>query len=284
MALKLMYITNDVEIAKIAQKNHVDRIFIDMEYIGKDDRQKGMDTVKSHHTIEDIVAIRQILNESELLVRINPIHSRNEIYKGSEYEINKVIESGADIVMLPMYKTVDEVKQFCDIVNRRAKTMLLVETLEACEILEEVLELGVIDEFHIGLNDLHLAMKKNFMFELLADGTVDKICDKFKKYNVPFGFGGIARLGYGELPAECIIAEHYRIGSTKAILSRSFCNVEKINNPKEIEKLFNNEIIKIRNYEEKCKSMSQVDFERNRNVVIDKVKEIVKKRKAKDGR
>ena len=35
MALKLMYITNKPEIAQIAQDAGVDRILIDMEYIGK---------------------------------------------------------------------------------------------------------------------------------------------------------------------------------------------------------------------------------------------------------
>ena len=45
--LKLMYITNQPEIAKIADKNGVDRIFIDLEKIGKRERQGGMDTVQS---------------------------------------------------------------------------------------------------------------------------------------------------------------------------------------------------------------------------------------------
>ena len=52
--LKLMYITNRPEIAQIAESAGVDRIFVDMEFIGKDIRQGGMDTVQSHHTIEDI--------------------------------------------------------------------------------------------------------------------------------------------------------------------------------------------------------------------------------------
>ena len=51
MALILFYITNNKDIAQIAQAAGVDRIFIDMEYIGKDLRQGGMDTVQNHHTI-----------------------------------------------------------------------------------------------------------------------------------------------------------------------------------------------------------------------------------------
>lgn len=42
-----MYITNRPEIAQIAESAGVDRIFVDLEYIGKADRQSGLDTVKS---------------------------------------------------------------------------------------------------------------------------------------------------------------------------------------------------------------------------------------------
>ena len=74
MALKLMYITNNPDVAKIAEDAGVDRIFVDMEYIGKKARQGGMDTVQSHHTIQDIQNIRTVIRRAELLVRINPIH------------------------------------------------------------------------------------------------------------------------------------------------------------------------------------------------------------------
>lgn len=57
MSLKLMYITNRPEIAQIAETAGVDRIFVDLEYIGKAERQGGMDTVQSHHTLEDVKKI-----------------------------------------------------------------------------------------------------------------------------------------------------------------------------------------------------------------------------------
>ena len=40
-----MYITNDENVAKIADTHGVDRIFVDLEQIGKQERQGGMDTV-----------------------------------------------------------------------------------------------------------------------------------------------------------------------------------------------------------------------------------------------
>ena len=57
--LKLMYITNDENVAKIADKHGVDRIFVDLEQIGKQERQGGMDTVQSKHTLDDVKKIKK---------------------------------------------------------------------------------------------------------------------------------------------------------------------------------------------------------------------------------
>ena len=66
MALKLMYITNRPDVAQIAESSGVDRIFVDMEYIGKADRQGGMDTVQSHHTVDDIKNYKVVYNTAIL--------------------------------------------------------------------------------------------------------------------------------------------------------------------------------------------------------------------------
>lgn len=250
--LKLMYITNRPDIAQIAESAGVDRIFVDLEYIGKSDRQGGMDTVQSHHTLDDVKKISDAITMSELLVRVNPIHNATEAYCSSEEEINKAIENGADFIMLPFFKTLKEIEQFLSYVNGRAKTMLLVETPEAVEILDDILELDGIDAIHIGLNDLSLGYGMKFMFELLSDGTVERLCTKIRAKYIDYGFGGIASLGKGMIPAEMIIREHYRLGSTCAILSRSFCNVERINHLGVISSTFVNGIREIRKFEAEC--------------------------------
>lgn len=252
MALKLMYITNRPEIAQIAETAGVDRIFIDLEYIGKADRQGGMDTVQSRHTLDDVKRISEAITTAELLVRVNPIHDAREAYASSEEEIGTAIDNGADIVMLPFFKTVDEVKRFLSAVGGRAKTMLLLETPEAVDIVDNLLCLEGIDSIHIGLNDLSLGYGMKFMFELLTDGTVEKLCTKIREKNIPYGFGGIASLGKGMVPAEMIIKEHYRLGSTCAILSRSFCNVDKISHMGVISSTFVNGIREIREFEAEC--------------------------------
>lgn len=278
MSLKLMYITNRADVAKVAQSCGVDRIFVDMEYIGKEERQGGLDTVKSHHTVEDVKNLRKVLSTTELLVRVNPIHEACESWCSSKEEIDAVVEAGADIIMLPMAKTADDIRKFTEYVGGRVKTMLLLETAEARENLKEMLDVGGIDMVHIGLNDLHLSYGMKFMFQLLTDGTVEDIIKTISAYGIPYGFGGIARLGYGMLPAEHVIAEHYRLGSSMAILSRSFCDVHKTKDVSEVKSLFEQELRKIREYEAELTNKDEAFFEENKteterlvNVIVEKI-------------
>ncbi|MGN0454217.1 MAG: aldolase/citrate lyase family protein [Ruminococcus sp.] len=273
MALKLMYITNRPEIAQIAESAGVDRIFVDMEYIGKSQRQGGMDTVQSHHTVEDVATVKNAITTAELIVRVNPIHGETQEFCSSEEEINDVIANGADIIMLPYFKTADEVREFVRLVDGRARTLPLVETVEAVNAVDEILDIDGIDEIFIGLNDLSLGYGKKFMFELLSDGTVEYLCNKFKKKGIPYGFGGIASLGKGLIPSECIIKEHYRLGSTCSILSRSFCNIDKIKHFGIISSTFVNGIREIRALENECERYMDY-FIDNKRKVAELVKEI----------
>ena len=199
MHLKLMFITNDSQTARIAQAAGVDRIFVDMEALGKAERQGGMDTVQSHHTAADAARLRPLLDRAELLVRVDPIHD------GSQEQIEAVLRAGADVVMLPFFRTAGEVAAFTRIVGGRARTCLLVETPEAVERIDEILAVPGVDECHIGLNDLHLGYRLPFLFQLLADGTVERLCGKFRAAGKPYGFGGFGRPGTGQLPAERIM-------------------------------------------------------------------------------
>jgi hypothetical protein len=274
MPLKLMYITNNPSVMLIAEKYGVERVFIDMETLGKEERQPHMDTVKSSHTIEDIKKARKILTKTEILVRINSLND------GSEKEINDAINAGADIVMLPYFKNAKEVKKFIDYVNGRDKTCLLFETDDSFYNVDEILSINGIDEAYIGINDMHLCFKKEFMFELLSDGTVEYLCQKFRNKRIPYGFGGIARLKYGEVPAELIIAEHYRLGSSMAIISRKFCQVTEDSTMDEIEIIFRDGISEIREFESTLADKDDDFFIENKKIVSDAINRVVRKRLA----
>lgn len=266
--LDLMYITNKPDVAQTVQSCGVGRIFVDMEYIGKEKRQKGLDCVKNHHTVEDVKKIRRVLDKSKLLVRLNPIH------QNSESEIESVIAAGADIVMLPMWKNAADVKRFLQCVDSRAKSCLLLENSDAVSNLDDVLALDGIDEIYIGLNDLHLSMKRNFMFELLADGTVDNIVKKISAKGIPYGFGGIGRIGSGLLPADLILAEHYRLGSSSVILSRTFCNSDKIDDIDTIRSIFTSGLEDMRLREKFLENCDSGYFEKDHSRLVSKVDEI----------
>lgn len=266
MSMELMLITNNPEIAIEAQVAGVNRLFVDLEMNGKLERQGHLDTVISSHTMEDVSLIREVLDTSKLLVRINPI------YAGSSQEIEEVISRGADILMLPMFKTAEEVSTFVRLVDGRAKTCLLLETSQALVRIDEILKTGGIDEIHIGLNDLHLSMGLDFMFELLSGGIVEYVCEKIKSKGIRYGFGGIARIGQGTLPADMILAEHYRLGSEMVILSRAFHErVETVNDLREKLSL-REEVKRIRALENEFTVWSEKLFDENKK----QVREIVK--------
>lgn len=273
MSLELMFITNKPEVAIIAEKSGVDRIWIDLEITGKKERQFGMNTVISNHVLEDIKSIRSVIHKSKIQVRVNPLSY------DSKREIDQAIQYGADIIMLPMFKTSIEVQEFIEIVDKRATVLLLFETKEAVQNIDEILDLSGIDEIHVGLNDLHLAYNKKFMFELLIDGTLDYLVSKFKLKNIKFGFGGIARLRLGMVPAEYIICHHYMLGSKMAILSRSFCDANYVDNPSDISDIFKEGLKEIRYAESKFEKYGKADFEENRSILFEKICDVVKNTK-----
>lgn len=263
--MTLLSITRDPAVAAMLERCGVDWVFVDLEIIGKQERQAGRNTVVSGHSLEDVRAVRQVLTRSSLLVRVNPWG------EWSPAEIDDVVAAGADIVMLPFFKARAEVQAFVDAVGGRASTCLLLETAEAARDVEEILSVPGIDYVHIGLNDLHLAYGMKFMFEPLADGTVDRLCEAFARAGVTYGFGGMARIGSLKPPAEDIIAEHYRLGSSMVILSRSFCDFGAVGDPATLEKALRHSVDEVRGWEAELRTKDREFFTRNRQSVVEDV-------------
>lgn len=265
--LKLMILASDPQSAIDAQNAGVDRIFYDLEYIGKESRQHGRNTVKSMNSIDDIPAVRKVIDKSELLVRTNPIHAYTKM------EVDKAIEYGADILMLPMVMDHHDVEQFVSYVNGRCKVCIMIETAAAMARLDKIMAVSGVDELFIGLNDLHISMGLTFMFEFLSDGLLEYIATKCNKKGMPFGFGGIARIGEGDLPSDYILGEHIRLGSQSVILSRTFkgvIGVDKNARPIDLKE----EVDKVRNRIAEIEQWSDAEYTENREkiaVAVDKV-------------
>ena len=266
--MKLMLVTSDIDNIREAQQAGVDRIFFDLEYINKAERQRGRDTLILHNDIEELPKIRGAIKKAELLVRVNAL------YPHSKMEIDKAIKYGADIIMLPMVIDAEDVKMLVEYVDGRAKVMPMIETAQALARIDDIVAVDGIDEIYIGLNDLHISMGLTFMFELLSGGLVEYATKKIKDAGIKFGFGGIAKIGEGILPAEAILAEHYRLGSNSVILSRTFRN-EVGKNKNKVDLI--EEVNKIRSAEKELLAWTEEDFKKNRLFVKEKVNEIVDK-------
>lgn len=242
LMIKLMYITNQSDIAQHMINSGVDIIFVDIETIGKYERQGGMDTVKSDHTLSDIIKLKKLRGSFEVMIRINPLHSN------SNKEIETAIENGADIIMLPMFNSADDLDRVVKLIDGRTKFIPLIETKSALKNIQNICQIDGIDTFHIGLNDLHLDYNAKFIFEMLFHPDLLNACECLKLNNKSFGLGGIGRLNDGLIPSSLILSMHYKLGSSSTIISRSFVNkftkLEDIKNSVDT----NSEISKIREF------------------------------------
>lgn len=214
--LELIQITNDPEFARRCDQLAQFRIFVDLERLGKAERQAGRNTFISGHTIDDVGRVKQALRRSRLMVRVNPLHA------GTRDEVNAVLARGADLLMLPMFTAAAELAGFASIVAGRAPVVPLLETGAALDSLEEWIATPGLAEIYVGLNDLHMSLGHRFMFEPLASGLVERVATAARRRGLPFGFGGIARVDEGLLPGRDVLAEHLRLGSSSVILSRTF--------------------------------------------------------------
>lgn len=267
--MEYILITNDCELAEYAQECGVHRIMIDLEILGKKTRQGHLNTLISGHSIDDVQKIRKVLKKSRLQVRVNPIN------ENSKSEIDNVIDYGADILLLPMYTSHLEVKKFIEYVNGRATVKLLLETPQALVRIDDVLELKGVDEIYVGLNDLHLGLGLNFIFEILSGGIIEYLSNKLANTKIKFGFGGIARLGQGLVDSSMILAEHYRLNSQMVILSRDFHSHSK--NLSEFTKVMNlkEEIKKIDEFTADLVNKDELYFMNNKKILKEKIDSIV---------
>ena len=214
----LTLFTNDVELARRADEAGIDRIGLDLERNGKAERQGHLNTWISDHQEQQLLPLRQTLRNAKLFVRTNPVHA------GLKEEIDWLLEAGAEVLMLPMFKTVQEAATFIDFVGGRAEVSLLIETAAAAVRIGEIVQLEGIDEIHIGLNDLYLSLELKSHFELLRFEFMSMLSEAVNEVGIPFGFGGVARAKDERLPipSDLVYAQYLRLGADRALVSRAF--------------------------------------------------------------
>jgi hypothetical protein len=214
----LTLFTNDAALAQRADAAGIDRIGIDLEKIAKGTRQDARKTWISDHQIGELPAVREALSRAKAFARVDPDPG------GLKDQVDRLVAMGAQVLMLPYFHDAEHAARFIDAVDGRATVSLLVETAQAAARIRDIVRLDGVDEIHVGLNDLHLTLGLRSHFEVLASAVLDMLSDVVCGSGIPFGFGGIGRLGDDRLPvpSDLVYAQHPRLGSTRALVSRVF--------------------------------------------------------------
>lgn len=194
------------------------RIGVDLERLGKAERQAGHDTRLSQHGWEDLSAVAATLQHACAFARLNPMHD------GSAAEVETALACGARVLMLPFFRTAGEVERFVALVRGRAEVMALVETAPALLRIREIIAVRGVDEIMLGLNDLRLQLGAANHFEVLASPVMDGVCEVLRATGRPFSIGGVARSGDAAMPvpSELVYAQYPRLGATGGWVTRSF--------------------------------------------------------------
>lgn len=273
--LKYILISNDLEITEYALKSGVDYIMIDLEKEGKVDRQKNFNMVQNFHSILDITSYINQFPNSKLIVRCNsPKYIDNK-------EIDQILELAPEYLMVPYFHSINEILSILDKVrDKKTKILPLIETITALGRLHDFAEHNLINDFYFGFNDLRLTIGYDFLFESLAYDLMDYAANILYTFGkTSFGFGGISRLGHGDLPADLILSEHVRLNSRFVILSRAFHN-----NSASLKELRNNidfedEIRKLRSKELELRNKDMTEINHNHLELREIVRRIVKAKK-----
>lgn len=211
--IKLFLFTTEVEFAKQAEAAGVDSVIVDWECIDKHRRQKDYSTEVNTDTPEDVARLAEHL-KIPITVRIN----RWGHYTATE--ISTALDNGAQIIMLPMAQTPQEVEQFVDLIDGRAQTLIQIETQSLVDQCRGLKDIGW-DYAYIGLNDLMISRGSQVIWDPLIDGTVETIYGTLPGRQI--GCCGVTIVGGGyPLPFLDLFREMARLGCGLSFLRRTF--------------------------------------------------------------
>jgi len=214
----LTLITDDTALATAADRAGVDRIGVDLEILGKTERQKRRGTRLSRHSLDDLARISKAVTRASLFVRLNPINANTAA------EIDAALGLDAEVLMLPFFQTPEEIRTFVDAVRGRSYTVILLETASAVLRIRAILAIAGVDEVMIGLNDLRLQFGATNHFEVLGSPLVDFLSAEVCRSGRALAIGGIGRVDDHALPisSDLIYAQYPRLSATGAWIARSF--------------------------------------------------------------
>ena len=210
-------LTNDPKQAQNLSECGIQQIMVDTEIMGKVERQGHKDTIISDHSLNDIIVLKNLSLEAEIVCRINPFH------KGTFDEIDTAIQNGADVIMLPMITSMEDYQSMVDRIHNKAKVLPLIETPYSLFKLTEILNYSKLTQIHFGLNDLCISLGMKNLFEVLLSQTFQDTVSNIKTSGLIKGIGGIGDPQISQKVSPLALLNRYmKCGSNSVILSRSF--------------------------------------------------------------
>lgn len=212
-SIGLYLFTVDASLARRAEQAGVMAAVVDWESKGKEGRQLGADTEVNCDTANDLFELSGIAGLKRCC-RINGFGA------STAEEVERAIHNGAGELLLPMVEAVSDVEAYLRMIDGRVGAGILVETVAACELADELASLNL-DLVYVGLHDLSLQRKDPRLFMPLLDGTIDRLRESFGETR--FGFGGLTVLeGGSPIPCRVLLSEMARLGCDFSFLRRSF--------------------------------------------------------------
>jgi hypothetical protein len=200
------------DIGRVARGAGLAGLVVDWENREKDLRQAGTDTQINSDSPESLRLLRAS-TDVPILCRIN------SLYEGTEDEIETALAAGADEILLPMVRTVDEVQAVLQLAGGRCGVGILIETEDAVRQAHRFAKLPL-RRVYVGLNDLAIDRGERNIFRAVLDGTVERVR---RHFSIPFGFGGLTLPERGDpIPCRLLMGEMIRLGCHFSFLRRSF--------------------------------------------------------------
>lgn len=210
-------ITNNPKQAQNFTECGIQQIMVDIETLGKVERQGHKDTIISNHLLSDVSHIKDLNLDADIICRINPFH------KNTFEEIDKAIINGADIIMIPMITSIDNYRSMVDSIGKRAKVLPLIETPYSVFKLSAILEYSALTQIHFGLNDLCLSLGMKNLFEVLLSEVFQSTVSNIQVDGMIRGIGGIGDPQVSQKVSPLNLLNRYmKCHSNSVILSRSF--------------------------------------------------------------
>jgi hypothetical protein len=167
----------------------------------------------------------------------------NQVGPGTEEEVERAVDLGADEVLVPMVRREAEVERVLHAVRDRVGVGIMVETPEAAARAASLADLGICRAF-VGLLDLALERETPSVFTALADGTVDRLVAELA--STAYGFGGLTDPARGyPLPARLLMGDIVRSGCAFAMMRNAFVADAALSSPESVLAAIHRELARL---------------------------------------